>query len=77
MPMNLSKKIAHLNKPIFAGFTMLVLSNHHMYDFHYNAMKPRFNENIELMMTDTDSLVFCIKTDDNDSIIWIDRNKKQ
>ncbi len=27
-------------------------------------MKPRYNENIELMMTDTDSLVYCINTDD-------------
>ncbi len=35
-----------------------------MYDFHYNVMKPRYNENIELMMTDTDSLLYKINTDD-------------
>ncbi len=35
-----------------------------MYDFHYNTMKPRYNENIELLMTDTDSLVYEIKTED-------------
>ncbi len=35
-----------------------------MYDFHYNVMKPRYNENIELVMTDTDSLVYKISTED-------------
>ncbi len=27
-------------------------------------MKPRYNENIELLMTDTDSLVYCINIED-------------
>ncbi len=35
-----------------------------MYDFHYNTMKPRYNEKIELMMTDTDSLIYLIQTED-------------
>ncbi len=35
-----------------------------MYDLNYNVMKSRYNENIELMMTDADSLVYCINTDD-------------
>ncbi len=35
-----------------------------MYDFHCNTMKPRYNENNELLMTDTDSLVYCINTED-------------
>ena len=62
--MKLNKKIVQLNKPIYAGFSILELSKYHMYDFHYNVMKPRYNENIELMMTDTDSLVYCINTED-------------
>ena len=62
--MKLSKKTVQLNKPIYAGFSILELSKHHMYDFHYNVMKPRYNENIELMMTDTDSLVYKINTED-------------
>ena len=50
-------------------FSILELSKHHsMYDFHYNVIKViiklRYNENIELMITDTDSLVYCINTDD-------------
>ena len=62
--MKLNKKTVQLNKPIYAGFSILELSKYHMYDFHYNIMKPRYNENIELLMTDTDSLVYEIKTDD-------------
>jgi hypothetical protein len=64
--MKLNKKTVQLNKQIlvYAGLTILELSKHHMYDFHYNVMKPRHNENIELMMTDTDSLVIYVKTED-------------
>ena len=35
-----------------------------MYDFHYNIMKPRYGDKIELMMTDTDSLVIRVETED-------------
>ena len=62
--MKLNKKTVQLNKPIYAGFSILELSKYHMYDFHYNTMKPRYNENIELLMTDTDSLVYEIRTED-------------
>ena len=62
--MKLNKKTVQLNKPIYAGFSILELSKYHMYDFHYNTMKPRYNENIELLMTDTDSLVYCVHTED-------------
>ena len=36
----------------------------HMYDFHYNIMKPKYGDNIQLLMTDTDSFVYQIKTED-------------
>ncbi len=62
--MILNKKIVQSNIPTYAGFSILELSKYHMYDFHYNTMKPRYNENIELLMTDTDSLVYCIHTED-------------
>ena len=59
--MKLNKRTVPLNRPIYAGFSILELSKYHMYDFHYNTMKLRYNGNIELFMTDTDSLVYEIK----------------
>ena len=35
-----------------------------MYDFHYNIMKPKYGDNIQLLMTDTDSFVYQMKTED-------------
>ena len=62
--LKLNKKTVQLNKPIYAGFSIPELSKYHMYNFHYNIMKPKYNEKIELLMTDTDSLVYKIETDD-------------
>ena len=64
MLMKLEKKTVCLDKPIYAGFTILDLSKLHMYDFHYNTMKPLYGDKIKLMMTDTDSLTYCIETED-------------
>ena len=48
------KPVLTLNKPIYAGFTVLELSKCLMYDFHYNFIKKHFD--VELLFTDTDSL---------------------
>ena len=62
--MNMNKKIIKYNKPIIIGFTILELSKVHMQDFYYNVMKKKYNENMRMVFTDTDSLFLRIKTED-------------
>lgn len=53
-----------LDKQIAVGFSVLDLAKCHLYKFHHNFMKPMYNENIELCFTDTDSLLYHVKTFD-------------
>jgi hypothetical protein len=54
-----------LNKPIAVGMSVLDISKTLMYDFHYNVMLPKYGiKNLRLCMTDTDSLLYWIATDD-------------
>ncbi|CAC5426556.1 unnamed protein product [Mytilus coruscus] len=53
-----------LDKPVFVGCTILDLSKIIMYDFHYNMMTTRYASNLNLLFTDTDSLLYEIFTDD-------------
>ena len=52
-----------LNSPIYCGLTVLDLSKHRMYDFHYNCIKKHFKD-AKLCFTDTDSMLYILKTND-------------
>ena len=56
-----SKKVLTLNKPIYVGFCILELSKLLMYQFHYNYVLKTVND-VKLLFTDTDNLVYEIKS---------------
>ena len=55
-----SKTVLTLNKPIYVGFCILELSKLSMYQFYYYYILKTFN-NVKLLFTDTESLVYEIK----------------
>jgi len=54
---HMRKANVKFNKPIYLGMPILDISKNHMYGFYYNVMKPRYEDKIQLLYTDTDSLV--------------------
>eukprot|EP00438_Fugacium_kawagutii_P027037 Skav201248 [mRNA] locus=scaffold3106:102205:103722:- [translate_table: standard] len=53
-----------LDKPIYMGMSILDYSKIHMYSFYYDVLKPKYNDDIKLVYTDTDSYVIKVDTDD-------------
>ena len=61
----MSKVKVFINKPIYLGQVILDLSKIIMYEFHYDYMKRKYNDDrIQLCYMDMDSLVYSIKTED-------------
>ena len=53
-----------MNKLVYLGQAILVLSKIIMYEFHYHYMVPKYGDRLKLCYIDTDSLVYDIKTED-------------
>ena len=60
----MKKTKVKMNKPIYLGLSILVISKILMYEFWYDYMKPKYNDNVKLCYMDTDSFIMNIKTND-------------
>ena len=69
-----------MDKPIFVGAAILDLSKIHMFKFHYGYVKEKW-EKVQVLYSDTDSLILEIETDDffadtaEDVEKWFDTSK--
>ena len=60
----MKKTKVKMNKPIYLGLSILEISKILMYEFWYDYMKPKYNDNVKLCYMDTDSFIINIKTND-------------
>ena len=51
-------------KPIYLGLSILEISKILMYEFWYDYMKPKYDNNVKLCYMDTDSFIMDVKTND-------------
>ena len=60
----MNKTKVKMNKPIYLGLSILGISKILMYEFWYDYMKPKYDNNVKLCYMDTDSFIMNIKTED-------------
>ena len=60
----MKKTKVKMNKPIYLGLSILEISKILMYEFWYDYMKPKYDNNVKLCYMDTDSFIMDIKTND-------------
>ena len=56
----MKKTKVKMNKPIYLGLSILEISKILMYEFWYDYMKPKYNDNVRLCYMDTDSFIMNI-----------------
>ena len=57
----MNKTKVKMNKPIYLGLSILEISKILMYEFWYDYMKPKYDDNVKLCYIDTDSFIMNIK----------------
>ena len=53
----MKKTKVKMNKPIYLGLSILEISKTLMYEFWYDYMKPKYDNNVKLCYMDTDSFI--------------------
>ena len=66
------KPVLTLNKTIYVGFSILDLSKYLIFEFPYKYIKSK--SDAKLLLTDTDSLVYEIKTEHVYKDLYQDKN---
>ena len=60
----MKKTKVKMNKQIYLGLSILEISKILMYEFWYDYMIPKYDNNVKLCYMDTDSFIMNIKTND-------------
>ena len=60
----MKKTKVKMNKPIYLGLSILEISKTLMYEFWYDYMKPKYNNDVKLCYMDTNSFIMNSKTND-------------
>ena len=53
-----------MNKPVYIGLSILVISKTLMYELWYDYIKPKYQTNGKLCYMDADSFIIYIKSED-------------
>ena len=61
---DMKKTKVKMNKPVYLGLSILEISKTLMYEFWYDYMKPKYNDNVKLCCMDTDSFIMHTKIED-------------
>ena len=60
----MKKMKVKMNKPVYLGLSILEFSKTLMYEFWYDYIKPKYQQNTKSCYMDTDSFIIYIKTED-------------
>ena len=78
LAIEMKKAKVKINKPVYLGMSILVISKTLMYEFWYDYVKPKYKDKVKLCYMDTDSFVINIFIKDffedinNDAEKWFD-----
>ena len=59
------KRVVDLDKPIACGFQVLETSKHLMMEWWYDVLKAKYGDKVQLILSDTDSLLYIVETPDS------------